>query len=121
MSEKDARTFYECDAIPGSGRPIFQVAFANLNPWSDTRVNYRNGDRAPLLLIAGGEDHIVPASLTRAIFKQYARSSAVTEYQEFPRRSHLIAAENRWEEVAEYALSWAIANTEAGTQVRRVA
>ncbi|NOT06809.1 MAG: alpha/beta hydrolase [Gemmatimonadales bacterium] len=105
--EQDARALYEREAIPGPGRPLFQVAFSNLTPSSHTKVNFQNGNRAPLLLIAGGVDHIVPPSLTRAIFNKHKQSAAVTEYKEFPGRSHAIAAEAGWEEVAEYALTWA--------------
>jgi pimeloyl-ACP methyl ester carboxylesterase len=112
ISEKQARTFYERYAIPGPGRPIFQVATANLNPDAATKVNFGNNTRAPLLLIAGSEDHQVPVSMVRENFKRYARSTAVTEFKEFPKRSHLIAIQDGWQEVAEYALTWA--ETKAG-------
>ena len=96
-----------------------QVAFANLTLSRVTAVNYRNPARAPLLLIAGGEDHIVPPSLTRAIYDHHRKSGAVTEYGEFPGRSHAIAGEAGWEEVADYALDWAL--RQAGQPARRVA
>ena len=108
MSEADGRAAYERYAVPGPGRPVFQAALANLNPWSTaTRVNYRNSDRAPLLLIAGGEDHQIPAAVVRDNYQKYADSEAVTDFKEFPGRSHLIIAQPGWEEVAAYALSWA--------------
>jgi alpha-beta hydrolase superfamily lysophospholipase len=59
------------------------------------------------LLIAGGEDHIVPASVNRANFRKYRHSKAITDFAEFPGRSHLTIAQDGWEEVAEHALSWA--------------
>jgi pimeloyl-ACP methyl ester carboxylesterase len=107
ISEEEARKFYERYAIPGPGRPIFQVATANLLPGAATKVNYSNGSRAPLLLIAGSEDNQVPVSMIRENFKRYADSIAITEFKEFPGRSHLIAIQDGWQEVAEYALSWA--------------
>lgn len=107
MPEPEARAAYERYAVPGPGRPIFQAALANLNPRAATRVNRRNDRRAPLLIIAGSEDNQVPASLNRANFRKYARSKAVTEFKEFPNRSHLIVAQEGWQEVADYALSWA--------------
>ena len=107
VSEEEARAFYERYAIPGPGRPLFQVALANLNSDAATKVNYGNGKRAPLLLIAGSEDHQVPVSMVRENFKRYARSAAITDFKEFPGRSHLIAIQDGWQEVAEYALSWA--------------
>jgi pimeloyl-ACP methyl ester carboxylesterase len=106
MSEVDAIQAYERYAIPGPGRPIFQAASANVNPFAATKVNYRSGTRAPLLLIAGSEDHQIPPSLNRENFRKYARSKAVTEFKEFEDRSHLIIAQEGWQEVAEYALSW---------------
>jgi pimeloyl-ACP methyl ester carboxylesterase len=107
MTESDGRAAYERDAIPGPGRVLFQAAFANLNPRAATKVNYRNDTRAPLLLIAGSEDHTVPASVVRENYGKYRHSKAVTSLKEFPGRSHLLIAQDGWEEVAEHALSWA--------------
>ncbi|MFO1514295.1 MAG: alpha/beta hydrolase [Verrucomicrobiota bacterium] len=63
---------------------------------------------APLLFIGGEQDVIMPAALNRKNFQKYQASSAVTEYKEFPGRSHYLIAEKGWEEVAEYALNWAM-------------
>ncbi len=108
MSEEDARAAYERYAVPGSGRPVFQAALANLTPWSHaTRVNYRNTDRAPLLLIAGSNDYQVPAAVVEENFRRYEHSEAVTDFKQFAGRSHLLIAQSGWQEVAAYALSWA--------------
>jgi hypothetical protein len=80
-------------------------------------VDFRKNDRAPLLLIAGTEDHLSPPSLIQSIYKNYARSTAETTYREFARRSHLIVAQDGWREVAEYALNWAITTTEPAGRV----
>jgi hypothetical protein len=42
----------------------------------------------------------------------YAKSPALTECHEFPGRSHWICAEPGWEEVADYALEWALTHAE---------
>jgi pimeloyl-ACP methyl ester carboxylesterase len=107
MTEREAREAFQLNAIPAPGRIVFQTGLANLNPRAATKVDYRNDRRAPLLLIAGGEDHIVPASVNRANFRKYRRSTATTDFVEFSGRSHLIVAQTGWEEVAEHALSWA--------------
>jgi len=107
MSDIEAMESYQRNAIPVPGRLVFQAGLANLNPWAATRVNYRNKKRAPLLLIAGSNDHIVPASVNRANFRKYRNSKAVTGFKEFSGRSHLIVAQDGWQEVAEYALAWA--------------
>jgi pimeloyl-ACP methyl ester carboxylesterase len=107
MSEPEAREMFQLNAIPAPGRIVFQAGLANLNPRAVTKVNYLNDRRAPLLLIAGSEDHIVPASVNRANVRKYRRSASTTDFVEFPGRSHLIVAQSGWEEVAEYALLWA--------------
>jgi pimeloyl-ACP methyl ester carboxylesterase len=107
LSESDARVEYEAQAIPASGRSIFQAALANLTPDATTTVNFRNNTRAPLLFIGGSEDVIMPASLNRKNFRKYRQSTAVTEYKEFPGRSHYIIAEKGWQEVADFAVHWA--------------
>jgi pimeloyl-ACP methyl ester carboxylesterase len=107
MSEQDARAAYDAEAIPSPGRPVFQAAFAAFAPHAATKVNYRNDTRAPLLFIAGGEDHTVPPAVNKANHRKYRHSAAVTQYLEFPGRSHLTVSQPGWEEVAEKALSWA--------------
>jgi pimeloyl-ACP methyl ester carboxylesterase len=107
LSEGQSNEVYSRLYVPGTGRVLFQAAFANLNPRAATRVDFRRPGRAPLLMIAGGEDHVAPPSLVRENFKRYRRSPAITEYREFPGRSHFIAGQDGWEEVADYALRWA--------------
>ena len=78
MGEAAAREVYERHVIPGPGRPISQAAFANFLPGAATTVNRRNRSRAPLLLTAGSEDHLVPAALSRINHRKYAGSGAVS-------------------------------------------
>ncbi len=99
----DAYTRY---AVPGPGRLLFQAALANLDSKSPLRVDFAKPDRAPLLIVAGGSDHIVPASLNAATARRYAKSKALTEYRLFPGRGHWTCAEPGWEEVADYAIDW---------------
>jgi alpha-beta hydrolase superfamily lysophospholipase len=108
LSEEASLAAYERYAVPGPGRVLFQGALANFNPHAATKVEFHNEDRAPLLLIAGGVDHTVPAVVDRQTADHYASSKAVTAYKEFPGRSHWTIAEPGWEEVADYALSWAL-------------
>jgi len=106
LTEEESEQVYERYEVPGTNRVLFQAALANFNPRAATKVNFHNSERAPLLLIAGGKDHIAPASQTREVFSLYRASGAVTELKEFPERSHFTIGERGWEQVADYALEW---------------
>lgn len=108
LTEPEARVEYEREVIPASGRSIFQAALSNVTPNSLATINFKNNSRAPLLFIGGEKDVIMPAALNRKNFKKHQASTAVTEYKEFRGRSHYIIAEKGWEEVAQYALDWAV-------------
>src|SRR5262249_57802730 len=95
-------------AIPGPGRVLFQAAFANFNPHAATKVDYHNDDRAPLLIIAGEHDHVSPPSINRSELKHQRRSEAITAFKQFPGRSHFLVGQEGWEEIADYALAWAL-------------
>lgn len=106
MNEADSKSAYARYHVPAPGRPLFQAATANVRPGGATTVNFANDDRAPLLLVAGGADHTVPASMVRENLKRYRKSTAVTDIHEYPDRSHFTAGSPGWEEVADDALSW---------------
>jgi alpha-beta hydrolase superfamily lysophospholipase len=106
MTRAVARQLYEREVIPGPGRPIFEVAFGNFSPWAVNKIDHRDDHRAPLLLIAASEDHLVPAVLNRINWKLHMQSTAVTDYKEFPARSHIIIAQEGWAEVAEFIHQW---------------
>lgn len=108
LSEEESRAVYDRYAVPGPDHVLFQASLANFNPNAATAVNFHNDTRAPLLLIAGGKDHVVPASVTRANYNLYRKSNAITELKEYPDRSHYTVGQPGWEEVADYALTWAI-------------
>jgi pimeloyl-ACP methyl ester carboxylesterase len=108
FSEEESRKLYERYAIPASGNIFWGSVLANIHPGHDeTYVNYQNDDRAPLLFISGSEDNLMPPSVQRSNAKHY-KSNTVTEVKEFEGRSHLLPAQEGWEEVADYALAWAL-------------
>jgi pimeloyl-ACP methyl ester carboxylesterase len=110
LSAQEAVAVHERYHVPGPGRAIRQVSFSRFASPTATRVDFDRAGRAPLLLIAGGEDHLFPAGVTRSSFDRYRRSEAVTAYKEFPERSHYTIGEPGWEQVADYALRWAMEN-----------
>jgi pimeloyl-ACP methyl ester carboxylesterase len=115
LSEEESRAAYERYAVPGSGRVLFQAALANFNPHATTKVDFHNDHRAPLLLIAGGKDHLSPAAINESNARHYRKSAAITTYEEFPLRSHFTLGEEGWEKVADYALAWAVENAATRT------
>jgi pimeloyl-ACP methyl ester carboxylesterase len=90
--------------VPASGVPLFQAATANLNPWTEAKVDTRTAGRGPLLIISGEKDNIVPWSIANASYKRQNRNQAVTEIVEMPNRGHALVIDNGWREVAETAL-----------------
>jgi len=110
LSEEESLKVYERYAIPGPDHILFQAALANFNPHAATTVNFENDDRAPLLLIAGAQDHVSPASVVEANFRLYDKSSAFTQYREFPERTHYTLGQEGWEAVADYVLDWSSSN-----------
>jgi pimeloyl-ACP methyl ester carboxylesterase len=118
LSEEESLKVYNRYAVPGPDHVLFQGAFANFNPHAATAVNFENSERAPLLLISGGKDRVSPASVVEANFKLYHQSSAITEYKEFPERMHYTLGQAGWEEVADYALDWALDHAASEPAVR---
>jgi pimeloyl-ACP methyl ester carboxylesterase len=116
LDEDAARQAYDRYAIPAARRVLLQGALANLSPRTPFRVDFM-ADRAPLLFIGGGEDHVIPAKVSRKMAAKYDKASTVTAYKEFPGRSHFTAGEPGWEEVADFALSWATEHARDGAAV----
>ncbi|HYJ69852.1 MAG TPA: alpha/beta hydrolase [Nocardioidaceae bacterium] len=106
LDRTDSAVAYARYHVPAPGRPLWEAATANLRRRSPTRVDFRH-HRAPLLMIAGGADRTVPAAMCRENAKRYRKSSAVTDYHEFPDRPHFTTGAPGWEDVADFALRWA--------------
>jgi len=106
VSEEEAKQLYESFAVPASGAPLFQAATANLNPWTEVKVDTKNPNRGPLLIISGEKDHTVPWAIANASFKQQKENGGVTEIVEMPNRGHALTIDSGWREVADTALQF---------------
>jgi pimeloyl-ACP methyl ester carboxylesterase len=106
VPEAEAHALYTQYAMPGPGRPLFQVATAMLNPNSANKVNVANPSRGPLLLISGEKDNTVPPVLVNSTLRVYRPSPAVTEIKEFAGRGHSLTIDSGWRDLAEYCLGW---------------
>jgi pimeloyl-ACP methyl ester carboxylesterase len=106
LPRQESDELYQRWTIPSPGKPLFEAALANFTPGSPAKVNTHNKTRGPLLLIAGGRDHTVPAAITTATRKLYHKSPAVTDFREFPDRAHSLTIDHGWREVAQQTLDW---------------
>ena len=105
-TSEEQQAAYDRYAVPETGRIFYQVAFGNFNPNAANKVDYAKADRPPILITAGEKDHTVPASVSRAIYKKYAKSPAKTDLVTFGGRPHLLVGGEGWEEVADSVGNW---------------
>jgi non-heme chloroperoxidase len=106
VSEDEAMQLYDAFAVPAPGAPLFQAATANLNPWTEAKVNSKNPDRGPLLIISGEKDHTVPWAIANASYKKQKRNEGMTEIVEIEGRGHALTIDSGWREVADTALAF---------------
>jgi non-heme chloroperoxidase len=106
VSEEEAQALYKEFAVPAPGAPLFQAATANFNPWSEAKVDTKNPERGPLLIISGEKDHTVPWAIANASYKQQEHNEGVTEIVEIKGRGHALTIDSGWHEVADTALTF---------------
>src|SRR5947209_6424735 len=106
LSEDEAKQLHETFHVPAPGAPLFQAATANLNPRTEAKVDSKNPDRGPLLIIDGEKDHTVPWPIANASFKKQRRNPGVTEIEKIPNRGHALTIDSGWREVADKALAF---------------
>ncbi|HXY86145.1 MAG TPA: alpha/beta fold hydrolase [Gaiellaceae bacterium] len=106
FSPEDAKAAYERYAVPETGQIFYEAGFANFHLHPPTELHFKNGERAPLLIVGAEKDNTVPASVSKAQYKKYERSPAKTDYMEFEARPHLFVVGEGWEEVASAIDGW---------------
>jgi non-heme chloroperoxidase len=106
VSDGEAKELFDTFAVPAPGAPLFQSAAANLNPWTEAKVDTENPARGPMLIISGEKDHTVPRAVSDATFKRQQHNMGVTEFVEIPNRGHALTIDGGWRDVADTALGF---------------
>jgi pimeloyl-ACP methyl ester carboxylesterase len=106
FSPQAAQAAYEKYAVPETGQIFYEAGFANFHLHPPTEVHFKNGDRAPLLIVGAEKDHTVPASLSHKQWEKYAGAGVQTDYLQFANRPHLMMVADGWEEIAAGIESW---------------
>jgi pimeloyl-ACP methyl ester carboxylesterase len=106
LSGEEAAQLHAAYHVPAPAAPIFQGANANLNPFTDLKVDTKNPARGPLLVISGEQDHTVPHALAHGSYKKQTHNPGVTEFKELPNRGHALTVDSGWREVCDTALEF---------------
>jgi pimeloyl-ACP methyl ester carboxylesterase len=106
LGEEEARRLYQTYHVAAPGVALMQMANANVNPWTEAKVDTRNPDRGPLLIIEGEKDHTVAPAIAKAAYKRQKQNEGVTEFKTVPNRGHALTIDSGWQEVAQAALDF---------------
>jgi pimeloyl-ACP methyl ester carboxylesterase len=106
LSDEEGKHLYETYHVATPGVALMQMANANLNPWTEAKLDPKNPDRGPLLIIDGEKDHTVPWAIANASYKRQRRNKAITEIKKIPNRGHSLTIDSGWREVAQTALEF---------------
>ncbi|MGN6167175.1 MAG: alpha/beta hydrolase [Solirubrobacteraceae bacterium] len=106
LDDEEAKRLYETYHVAGAGVALAQMANANVNPRTEAKLDPKNPDRGPLLILDGENDHTVPWAIANAAFKRQRHNPGVTEIKKVPNRGHALTIDSGWREVAETALAF---------------
>ena len=106
VDDEQAERLYDTYHVAAPGAPLFQAATANFNPWTEAKVQLKNQERGPLLMISGAKDHTVPWAIADAAYKKQRHNPAITEIAEIHDRGHALTIDDGWREVAEVSLAF---------------
>jgi non-heme chloroperoxidase len=106
LDEQEAKRLYETYHVAAPGVSLMQMANANLNPRTEAKLDPKNPERGPLLIIEGEKDHTVAPAIANAAFKRQRQNPGVTEMETVPNRGHSLTIDSGWREVAEKALAF---------------
>src|SRR5918999_2299344 len=96
LDDEEAKRLYETYHVAAPGVALMQMAFANLNPGTEAKLDPKNPDRGPLLIIEGEKDHTVAPAIAKASYNRQKRNEGVTEFEEVPNRGHALTIDSGW-------------------------
>jgi non-heme chloroperoxidase len=106
VSESESRRLYDAYSVPGPGQSLFQAATANFNPGTEAKVDTKNPDRGPMLIVGADKDHTVPWAIANASYKQQSKNPGITEITKLTGRGHSLTIDGGWRDVADTALQF---------------
>jgi pimeloyl-ACP methyl ester carboxylesterase len=106
LDEEEAKRLYETYHVAAPGKALMQMANANLNPFTEAKLDPKNPKRGPLLILDGEKDHTVPWAIANASYKKQKANEAVTEIVKVPNRGHSLTIDHGWREVCDMALEF---------------
>src|SRR4051794_38685611 len=106
LDDDEAEQLYGTYHVAAPGVALMQMANANVNPFTEAKVDPKNPARGPLLIIDGEKDHTVPWAIANAAYKKQRHNESVTEIEQIPNRGHSLTIDSGWREVAERALAF---------------
>jgi pimeloyl-ACP methyl ester carboxylesterase len=106
LGDDESKQLYDTYHVAAPGVALMQMANANLNPRTEAKLDPKNPNRGPLLIIDGEKDHTVPWAIANASYKRQRHNPGVTEIKKIPNRGHSLTIDSGWREVAETALEF---------------
>src|SRR5262249_46227721 len=106
VSEDEAKELYLGYSVPGAGEPLFQAAAANINPWTEASVDWKNPQRGPMLIVSADSDQTVPWAIANAAYKKQKNNTSTTEIVKMTRRGHALTIDAGWRDVAATVLGF---------------
>ncbi len=106
LDDEEAETLHETYHVAAPGLALMQMANANLNPFTEAKLDPKNPARGPLLIIDGEKDHTVPWAIAHASYKRQKRNEATTEIEKVSNRGHSLTIDSGWREVCDTALAF---------------
>jgi pimeloyl-ACP methyl ester carboxylesterase len=100
LTPAEQKAAYDDYVVPTSSRIFYQAAGMI---GTGVKVKART---QPLLVISAEHDRTVSPFLARQVYNLQKKAPARTDFHEFKDRSHFLAGEKGWEEVAQFTLDW---------------